>query len=88
MVTAAAISPSGRLLVVRTYTELFTFEIGNDGAHHLSPLGPPCWLGMQQIQGESVDFLDEEWVVLTSEAAFGRPGTVARARCRTDATPK
>ena len=88
MVTAAAISPSGRLLVVRTYTELFTFTIGSDGARHLSPLGPPCWLGMQQVQGESVDFLDEEWVVLTSEAAFGRPGTVARARCRIDATPK
>jgi hypothetical protein len=86
MVTAAAISRNGRLLVVRTYAELFAFEIGNDGDRKLSPLGPPCWLGMQQIQGESVDFLDEEWVVLTSEAIFGRRGTLARAKCGTDVT--
>jgi hypothetical protein len=88
MVTAAAISPDGSLLAVRTYTELFFFRIHTDGSRLLHQLGPPCWIGMQQIQGESVDFLDHEWVVLTSEAVFGRPGTIAKARCESATVPK
>ncbi len=85
LVTGAAISPDGRRLVVRTYTELFFFEIARNGDRRLSRMGRPCWIGLQQIQGESVDFLDDEWVVSTSEAVLGRPGTVVKANCGRDA---
>jgi hypothetical protein len=81
MVTAAAISPDGSRLVVRTYTELFFLEIGDRDNGRLLLRDPPCWIGAQQIQGEAVDFLDGEWVVLTSEAVFGRLGSIAKARC-------
>ncbi len=79
-VTGAAISPSGRRLVVRTYTELFFFGREADGSLRLD--SPPCWLGVRQIQGEAVDFIDENLVVLTTESALGRAGMVARVDCR------
>jgi hypothetical protein len=77
LVTGAAISPSGRELVVRTYVDLVFYRLENG---QLSDQAV-CWLGMRELQGEGVDFLDDSTLVLTSESVAGRPGTVARVRC-------
>ncbi len=79
VVTGAAISPSGNRFVIRTYTELFFYGRRPDGSYH--PDGRPCWIGYREPQGEGVDFLDEESLVLTSEAIAGHPGTILRVRC-------
>lgn len=79
VVTGAAISASGARFVVRTYTQLFFYRRQADGAFTLD--GDPCWIGLREPQGEGVDFLDEETLVLTSEAARGRPGTISTVRC-------
>ena len=82
LVTAAAVSPSGRLLVVRTYTELHFFRAGANGKW--IAFGSPCWIGLRQPQGEAVDFLDETSLVLASESAMGRKSGLARAICPID----
>ena len=79
MVTGAAVSTGGGRFVVRTYTQLHFFSRQPDGKWELD--GPPCWLGTRQAQGEAVDFLDEESVVLTSEATPGRAGGIAVVSC-------
>lgn len=79
LVTAAAISPSGKRVVIRTYTELFFFRRGAAG--RLTEDGAPCWLGTLQPQGEGVAFLDDSTLVLTSEGMLGQPGVIHRVRC-------
>jgi hypothetical protein len=79
LVTGAAISPSGRRVVVRTYTELYFYR--RDPGEVWRREGRPCWVGLMEPQGEAVDFLDEQTVVLTSEAALGLPGPIHRVRC-------
>lgn len=76
--TGGAVAPSGRLAVIRTYTELYFFRIAGDT---LAIKGPPCWLGPAEPQGEGVGFLDERTLVLTSEAVLGEPGIVSKVRC-------
>ena len=78
-VTGAAISPDGRRMVIRTYTELFFYRL--DAASRWTRLGSPCFLGAEEPQGEGVDFLDGETLVLTSEAAPGRRGPITVVRC-------
>lgn len=77
-VTGAAISPSGRRVVIRTYTELYFFR--RQGIA-LLPEGGPCWLGLAEPQGEAVAFLTEETLVLTSEAARGQDPSIHTVRC-------
>jgi len=84
-VTGAAVSADGERLVVRTYTQLWFYRFEASGRIHA--IGLPCQVGLRQPQGEAVDFLDGNWVVLTSETALGRAGGVARAACL-DAPPK
>ena len=79
LVTAAAVSPSGQRLVVRTYMNLYFFVRDSHGKWQLS--GRPCGIGLRQTQGEAVDFIDESSLVLTSEAALGRRAGLARAVC-------
>lgn len=82
LATGTAISPAGTTLAVRTYTELFFFTLSADGG--LTPAGSPCFLGtaagVAEPQGEAVDYLDEETLVLTSEAWRG-VGPIHRVRC-------
>ncbi len=80
-VTGAAISPSGKRAVLRTYTELFFYTYDESGSlvHH----GDPCFIGASEPQGEGVDFLDENTVILTSETLPGRPGPITLVRCPT-----
>ncbi len=79
MVTGAAISPSGRRVVVRTYSELYFFRRRDDG--HLVPDGFPCWLGAAEPQGEGVTFVDEATVILTSESLPNQDSPILRVRC-------
>ena len=79
LVTAAAISPNGEQLVIRTYTELFFFRREKD--RRLTNDGPSCWLSTLQPQGEGVAFLDDSTLVLTSEGVMGQAGPIHRVRC-------
>jgi len=76
-VTGAATAPAGDVVVVRTYTEIYRFRIGPRWV----PVGPPCELGLVEPQGEGVDFLDADHLILTSETARGSPGGLMRVRC-------
>ena len=82
LVTDAAISPDGRLVVVRTYADLFFFHRAADG--RLDPGGTPTACGIEGVgsQGEGVDWIDGETLVLTSEASRRAPGTILLVRCR------
>jgi hypothetical protein len=77
-VTGAAISPDGKRVVVRTYHELYFFRRDSRG---LQADGLPCEIGDLEPQGEGVDFWDPETVVLTSEAAWNRPGSIHLVKC-------
>ena len=76
-VTGAAAAPDGEHVVVRTYTEVFRFRVGERWVQ----AGPPCLLGLAEPQGEAVDFLDEERLILTSERARGIAGGLTLVRC-------
>jgi hypothetical protein len=78
-VTGAAMSPDGRRMVIRTYTELFFYRF--DASGRWIRLGRPCFLGAEEPQGEGVDFLDHETLVLTSETVPGRRGPITLVRC-------
>ncbi|HEX9582018.1 MAG TPA: hypothetical protein VF970_13015 [Gemmatimonadales bacterium] len=78
-VTGAALAPNGRQVAVRTYTEILFFRIASYDS--LVPLGAPCWLGTKEPQGEAVAFLDDETLVLTSEAFRAQSGLIHRVRC-------
>jgi len=82
-VTGMAISPNGQTAVVRTYTELYFFKVDITGT--LLPLGDSCFIGATEPQGEAVDFIDNETVLLTSETIPGRRGPITRVRCDTTA---
>lgn len=84
LVTGAAFSPSGARLAVRTYTQVFFYRLEGP---RLRQDGPTCWLGPREPQGEGVDFLDEENLVLTSEGVMGRPGVISRVRCPRERPP-
>ncbi len=77
-ITGAAVSPSDTQLVVRTYTELYFLDWNGQEAV-LSR--PPCLIGAVEPQGEAVDFLDEDTLVLTSESRGGVRGRITRVRC-------
>ncbi len=80
MVTGAAIRPDGRLVAIRTYTEIYLFHPGVGG--RLSPAHErPCNIEGLEAQGEAIDFLTDTTVVLTSEARRGRPGTIHTVKC-------
>jgi hypothetical protein len=44
-------------------------------------MGRPCFLGEAEPQGEAIDYLDAETLILTSERSRGRPGVIHRLRC-------
>lgn len=85
VVTGAAFSPGGDRVVVRAYTQLFFFARDRHGSFVAA--APPCWIGLVEPQGEGVDFLDAETLVLTSESAFGQPGGVSKVRCPSSEQP-
>jgi hypothetical protein len=78
-VTDAALSPSGRVVAVRTYLAIYLFVLTADGS--LAPTGVACDAAGLQLQGEGISWLDERRLVLTSEGGFGTRGTVVVLGC-------
>ena len=82
LATSAAVSPDGMTLAVRTYYEIYFYGLVNErGESRWRDLGRPCALGDAEPQGEAIDFLDENTLLLTSERARGRPGSIHRVQC-------
>jgi hypothetical protein len=80
LVTGATIRPDGRLVAIRTYTEIYTFVAGEGG--RLTPSGwPVCNITGLEVQGEAIDFLDDSTFVLTSEADHRGRGLIHTVRC-------
>jgi hypothetical protein len=81
-VTAAALSPDGVTLAVRTYSEIFFFALdATPQGNRWRDLHKPCFLGEIEPQGEALDYLDEKTLIIGSETAAGRPGVLHRVRC-------
>jgi hypothetical protein len=80
VVTGAAMRPDGRVVALRTYTEIYLFHPGVGGR-----LGPardrPCNIAGLDTGGEAIAFLDDSTLVLTSEAAGHHPGTIHTVVC-------
>jgi hypothetical protein len=80
VVTDGAIRPDGRLVALRTYSEIYLFYPGVGG--RLVPARErPCNIAGLEIGGEAIDFLSDSTFVLTSEAARRRPGTINMVAC-------
>jgi len=80
LVTGAAIRPDGRLVAIRTYSEIYLFVPGEGG--RLMPSGRPvCTITGLEVQGEAIDFLDDSTFVLTSEADRRGRGSIHSVRC-------
>jgi hypothetical protein len=78
-VTSAAVSPDGKTLAVRTYSEIFFYAL-EDGDHWLD-LHKPCFLGAVEPQGEAIDYLDANTLIIGSETSQGRQGVMHRVQC-------
>ena len=82
-VTAAAMSPDGRTLAVRTYSEIFFYALETTPqGDRWRDLRRPCFLGEIEPQGEAMDYLDEKTLILGSETSQGRQGTLHRVQCQ------
>ena len=87
-VTAAAMSPDGKTLAVRTYSEIFFYalEIDAAGATAGGICSKPCFLGEIEPQGEAIDYLDDKTLILGSETSQGRQGMLHRVQCHHELT--
>jgi hypothetical protein len=81
LVTDAALHPDGRRLVVRTYAALHYFTLAADSAPEAGARPTGCAILGLELQGEGVTWLDEATLALSSEAAYGMPGTISLVRC-------
>jgi len=81
VVTGAAVRPDGRLVALRTYSEIYLFYPGVGG--RLTPARErPCGIAGIDTGGEAIDFDSDTTLLLTSEASGGRPGTINTVRCQ------
>jgi hypothetical protein len=80
VITAGAIRPDGRLVALRTYSEIFLFYPGV-GGRLLPARERPCNIAGLEIGGEAIDFLNDSTFVLTSEAGRWHPGTIDTVKC-------
>jgi hypothetical protein len=80
LVTDAALHPDGRTLVIRTYVALYFLGLDDAGIPRPGPKRGCTILGLE-LQGEGVTWIDESTLALSSEAAYGVPGTISRVRC-------
>lgn len=82
LVTGMALSPDGHRVVIRTYRDLYPFELKPDG--RMTPLGKPtaCDVLGREPQGEGIAFLDDRRMVLTSERGLFKGGTLFSLECR------
>lgn len=80
-VTGAAVRRDGRLVAIRTYSEIFLFT--SRGGGRLAPAGKACDVaGLEPGGGgEAIDFLNDSIIVLTSEAGRRQAGTIHTVVC-------
>jgi hypothetical protein len=82
LATAAAVSPDGMTLAVRTYYEVYFFKlVARRGQNRWEDIGRSCALGDAEPQGEGIDYLDATTLILTSERSRSRPGSIHRLQC-------
>ncbi|HEX5109167.1 MAG TPA: hypothetical protein VFV95_11995 [Vicinamibacterales bacterium] len=83
LATGAAISPDGTMLAVRTYNEIFFYAAAQDerGRRQWRDRQRPCYLGDVEPQGEAIDYLDNETLLLTSESRLFSRGRISRVQC-------
>jgi len=80
-VTGAALAPDAGRVAIRTYRELHLFTRAPDGTLTPAPGPNRCDVIGLGTQGEAVDWLDTETLVLTSERRGGAGGEVHLLRC-------
>jgi hypothetical protein len=80
-VTDAARSPDGRHVAVRTYTTIYIFDVAPDGKLRVPANRTGCDVGGMEPQGEGIEWLDNRYLVLTSEASSLTAGTIYTVRC-------
>ena len=80
-VTGAAVRPDGRVVAIRTYSEIYLFSAGAGG--RLARAREACDIaGLEPGGGgEAIDFLNDSTLVLTSEASRRRAGTIHTVVC-------
>jgi hypothetical protein len=77
--TAMAIDPAGSRVVLRNYAGLRFFEVSGDT---LAPLGRTAdMVAPSQLQGEGIDFVDLDRLVVTGEARAGQRARLAVVTC-------
>ena len=77
--TAAAIDPASGRVAIRTYADLRFFEVAGDT---LVPVGRPAeGAAPGQLQGEGVDFIALNRLVVTGEARGGQQARLAVLSC-------
>lgn len=84
VITGATVRRDGRLVALRTYTEIFLYFPGFGG--RLSPAregGRSCDIAGVDLGGEAIDFDSDTTFVLTSEASRGRKGRINTVSCGT-----
>ena len=80
LVTGAAVRSDGRLVAVRTYTQIYFF-VPSAGGRLAPSARPVCNVAGLEIQGEGVAFLDDSTLVLTSEGGKRTPASLHVVRC-------
>lgn len=81
LVTDAAIAPNGHTVVVRTYVDLYFFERQQDGRLLPKRGTNSCAIAGLESQGEGVDWLGSDRLVLTSESSLVSASTVTVLHC-------
>ena len=81
VITGGAVRPDGRLVALRTYSEVYLFYPGV-GGRLIPGREHPCNIAGIDVGGEAIDFLTDTTFVLTSEATRSRPGTIHVISCR------
>ena len=81
--TGAAISPDGESLAVRTAQTVYRFRLDD-----LEAAPVTCSIGFEEPQGEAIDFLDDERVLLTGEMGSGpNPAPLIELECPSSTDP-
>lgn len=68
----------GQDLLVRTYTEVYRYRLGDGG---WAQTGPPCFVANLGDGGEGLDWGGDDRIFLTREAGRDEPAALEEARC-------
>ena len=80
-VTDLAIHPDGTRLVIRTYRELFLFDLDTDDRPTVAGRGRSCTVLGAEPQGEGITWWSDDRLLLISERGLFKRGTIHLADC-------